>query len=225
MVHVMSEVDKYSELKLVAGKATPGPWWVDSHGMNMTSLPNLEVVFSHPANGDAVRNAETGNLSHWRNDWDASYIATANPKTILELISDFDAQRLRADTAEAELAKANDKIDKAWRSSHKLDDKAYIPGAFDAWKRPVPQFLPYDFSGAPGTNATQYCNGWNDCGGYWKAHATEVEARLGAAEQRIASHESTLRHFATCADVRQVGTSAMDYVATLNPKPEAGSHE
>lgn len=99
---------------------------------------------------------------------------------------ELEAQRLRADTAEAELAKANDKIDKAWRRSHGLDDKAYIPGAFDAWKRPVPQFLPYDFSGNPGTNATQYCNGWNDCGGYWKAHANEVEAKLAASEQRIA---------------------------------------
>lgn len=141
------------------------------------------------------------------------------------LLSDFDAQRLRADTAEAELAKANDKIDKAWRRSHELDNKAYIPGAFDAWKRPVPQFLPYDFSGNPGTNATQYCNGWNDCGGYWKAHATEVEAKLATAEQRITSMTSVLRLFADCADVRQVGTSAMAYVGALNPNPEAESHD
>lgn len=107
----MSEVNKYSQLKFVAEKATPGPWWVDSHGMNMTSLPNLEVVFSHPANGAPVRNEETGNLSHWRNDWDASYIATANPKTILELIADFDAQRLRADTAEAELVSTEKEVE------------------------------------------------------------------------------------------------------------------
>lgn len=53
----------------------------------------------------------------------------------------------------------------------------------------------------------------------------EAMSKLAAAEQRIASHESTLRHFANCADVRQVGTSAMAYVAALNPSPEAESHE
>ncbi|MFW9088241.1 ead/Ea22-like family protein, partial [Pseudomonas sp. P2758] len=78
----------YSELKRLAEKATPGPWWVDSHGMTMMSMEKLEVVFNHPAQGAAVRNEETGNLSHWRNDWDASYIATANPKTILALIAE-----------------------------------------------------------------------------------------------------------------------------------------
>ena len=62
-------------------------------------------------------------------------------------------------------------VDKAWNRSHQLEHGAYIPGALDAWKRPVLQNLPYDFSGNPGTPATQYCNGWNDAGGYWKAHA------------------------------------------------------
>lgn len=79
---------------------------------------------------------------------------------------------------------AQDKIDKAWNRSHVLDCGGYIPGALDAWKRPVLQWLPYDFSGNPGASATQYCNGWNDSGGYWKAHAddlsTEVERLRGA---------------------------------------------
>lgn len=83
----------YSELKMLAEKASPGPWWIDSHGMTMMSMPNLEVVFSHPAKSIAVRNEETGNLSHWRNDWDASYIATANPKTILALLAEIEALR------------------------------------------------------------------------------------------------------------------------------------
>ena len=81
----------YSELKKLAEKASPGPWWIDSHGMTMMSMPEMEVVFSHPAQSVAVRNEETGNLSHWRNDWDASYIATANPKTVLALIADCDS--------------------------------------------------------------------------------------------------------------------------------------
>lgn len=78
------------------------------------------------------------------------------------LATDFDAQRLRADTAEAEL-KRLDSLD-----------------------------------------------------------TMQLIAEL---TKRIASHESTLRHFANCADVRQVGTIAMDYVAALNPKPEVESHE
>jgi len=56
-------------------------------------------------------------------------------------------------------------------------------------------------------------------------NVSEAERMLAAAEQRIADHESMLRHFASCADLFQVGTMAMNYVAALNPKPEAGSHE
>lgn len=84
----------YSELKYLAEKASPGPWWIDSHGMTMMSMPKLEVVFNHPAQSIAVRNEETGNLSHWRNDWDASYIAAANPKTVLALISEVESLKL-----------------------------------------------------------------------------------------------------------------------------------
>jgi hypothetical protein len=54
----------YSELKMLAEKATPGPWWIDSHGMTLMSMQNLEVVFNHPAQSIAVRHEETGNLSH-----------------------------------------------------------------------------------------------------------------------------------------------------------------
>ncbi|MDO9345084.1 MAG: hypothetical protein Q7T99_16530 [Pseudomonas sp.] len=81
-------MSKYAELEMLANKATPGPWWIDSHGMTMMSLPGLQVVFNHPQQSVAVRNEETGNLSHWRNDWDASFIATANPKTVMELIEE-----------------------------------------------------------------------------------------------------------------------------------------
>ena len=84
-----------------------------------------------------------------------------------------------------ELGKANDKIDKAWNQSHALDHQGFIPGALDAWKRPVKQHLPYDFSGNPGINARQYCNGWNDSGGYWSAHAKDLQQRLTVAEQKL----------------------------------------
>lgn len=163
---------------------------------------------------------------------------------IIDMVSrsDFDAQRLRADTAEGELAKANEKIDRAWNRSCALDHKACIPGALDAWKRPVPQHLPYDFSGNPGASATQYCNGWNDAGGYWSGHATEVEAKLAAAEQRIAQLKGALENLLDayskpddriCCSGHQCGCMGAtnhqqaEYYAkeALNPKPEAGSHE
>jgi len=55
--------------------------------------------------------------------------------------------------------------------------------------------------------------------------ADALQQRLTAAEQRNARHESTLRHFASCADVRQVGISAMDYVAALTKPTESGASE
>ena len=92
-----------------------------------------------------------------------------------------------------DLTKATDKIDQAWNRKSCVDHKGFIPGALDAWKRPVPQDLPYDFSGNPGASATQYCNGWNDSGSYWSAHANELQQRLAAAEQRNAEWRELLR--------------------------------
>lgn len=83
----------YAELKMLARKATPGPWWIDSHGMTLMSMAELKVVFNHPQHGQAVRNEETGNLSHWNNDWDASFIASSGPDVVLELIAEIECLR------------------------------------------------------------------------------------------------------------------------------------
>lgn len=80
----------YSELKMLAEKATPGPWHIDSHGMTMTSMESFKTVFNHPTDRPSVRHEETGNLSNWRNDWDASYIASANPAAVLALIAEVE---------------------------------------------------------------------------------------------------------------------------------------
>lgn len=100
--------------------------------------------------------------------YNTNLFADANPGEV---------ERLRAD-----LAAANDKIDKAWNRKSNLDYQGYIPGALDAWKRPVKQHLPYDFSGNPGASATQYCNGWNDAGTYWKNHADDLSAKQAELE-------------------------------------------
>ncbi|MDE9574442.1 hypothetical protein L2106_13595 [Citrobacter portucalensis] len=58
---------------------------------------------------------------------------------------------------------------------------AFIPNSLDAWGRPVPQYLSYDFSGNTGASATQYCNGWNDAGGYWLNHVKYLQECIRAA--------------------------------------------
>ncbi|HFZ0536975.1 TPA: hypothetical protein ACIJO6_002313 [Klebsiella aerogenes] len=77
------------------------------------------------------------------------------------------------------LEKAQSKLAKIKSNSCHVDtsDGAFIPNSLDAWGRPVPQHLPYDFSGNPGASATQYCNGWNDAGGYWLNYVRELESR------------------------------------------------
>lgn len=84
--------EQLAELEYLCGKATQGKWWIDSHGVTMMAMDSLEVVFTTPCDPKtAVRHPETGNLSNWRNDWDASYIATACPSKVQGLIA-----RLRA---------------------------------------------------------------------------------------------------------------------------------
>lgn len=87
MTHPTTPID-LDALERLALAATPGPWWIDSHGKQMVShRPEFASVFiTDDSMGPAVRHPETGNISHWRNDHDASYIAAANPQTILELI-------------------------------------------------------------------------------------------------------------------------------------------
>lgn len=89
--------EQLAELEELCGKATQGKWWIDSHGVTMMAMDSLEVVFTAPCDPKtAVRHPETGNLSNWRNDWDASYIATACPSKVQGLIG-----RLRAAEADA----------------------------------------------------------------------------------------------------------------------------
>ena len=118
----------------------------------------------------------------------------------------------------ADLAKANEKIDQAWNRSSELDYQGFIPGALDAWKRPVKQHLPYDFSGNPGTSATQYCNGWNDSGSYWSAHAKDLQKRLNVAEQLLRDAKFLIEH----SSYRICGASALIFGIdeALNPAAE-----
>lgn len=100
-------VGKWSELKKLAEKATPGPWWVDSHGHRVSTEDGMQTVFiAADKMGPATRHPETGNLSHWPNDWDASYIVNASPDKILELIAALSAVTAERDAALASLERA-----------------------------------------------------------------------------------------------------------------------
>lgn len=79
----------YARLLELTEKATQGEWWIDSHGHRVTSLDSLETIFvADDRMGPATRHPETGNLSHWPNDWDATYIVAAQPKVVKALIEE-----------------------------------------------------------------------------------------------------------------------------------------
>ena len=177
MTEVQITAELLDELDSAANAATPGPWFdEDSHDSpdheRWVSAKDWSICSTH----SGIKGID----SQYPN---AVYIAAANPATILALV-----EHIRSLTEQ--LGAANEKIDKAWNQpySSTLDLEGYIPGALDAWKRPVKQHLPYDFSGKPGTDSTQYCNGWNDAGGYWKSHVISLTERLEKAEKDAARY-------------------------------------
>lgn len=87
---VMTITDELlAELDALSDKATPGPWWIDSHGHCMVSEAkgdHAPVFSAKDLVNPARRHPETGNLSHWPNDWDATFIARLNPLTTKALL-------------------------------------------------------------------------------------------------------------------------------------------
>ena len=145
------------------------------------------VAFVHKASGTYA----VGSLGHERGEdiikWPgfdgqdnaeskAKFIAAANPATVLALLDELEA-------AENELNTCKSILEKIKSTSCHVDTSpgAFIPNSLDAWGRPVPQYLSYDFSGNPGASATQYCNGWNDAGGYWLNHVKYLQECIRAA--------------------------------------------
>lgn len=87
----MTESDR-KQLRELCGKATQGDWWIDSHGHHLMSMDEIQTIFitDGKAMGPAVRHPETGNLSHWPNDWNASYIVAVQPKVVRGLLDEID---------------------------------------------------------------------------------------------------------------------------------------
>ena len=100
----------------------------------------------------------------------------ATPDAVLALLDELEA-------AENELNACKSILEKIKSTSCHVDTSpgAFIPNSLDAWGGPVPQYLSYDFSGNPGASATQYCNGWNDAGGYWLNHVKYLQECIRAA--------------------------------------------
>ena len=115
------------------------------------------------------------------------------------LASDYDSLLAERDQLKAENEQLRAKLEKIRDrpcSVHGATADSVIPNALDAWGRPVPQYLPYDFSGNPGASATQYCNGWNDAGGYWKNHCIGLEQKLAgfSSDQKNSDSQETISH-------------------------------
>ncbi|MFO3907181.1 ead/Ea22-like family protein [Enterobacter hormaechei] len=106
----MSNINKQA-LREAAEKATPGNWWIDSHGQAMVSFIDNDVleVFATDNKRTAVRHEDTGNLSRWRNDNDATFIATTDPATVLALLDELEDSEKRI----AELERGS-KVIKCW---------------------------------------------------------------------------------------------------------------
>lgn len=122
----------------------------------------------------------------------ASDIAKAGIEELQSQNSDLAVQLANAESKCREMAsevselnECKNLLEKIKSTSCHVDTSpgAFIPNSLDEWGRPVQQYLPYDFSGNPGASATQYCNGWNDAGGYWLNHVKYLQEciRKGAA--------------------------------------------
>jgi len=114
------------ELRTLAAKASPGPWWIDSHGHSMSDRNHKTVFQAVDLVKPAFRNPETGNLSHWPNDWDASFIAAANPETVLSLLDTIETLQAKCEQLrkDAELWESiHDEIHRRADKEHALADQ------------------------------------------------------------------------------------------------------
>lgn len=140
-----------------------------------------------------------------------------------------DHQTAKPDALQSELAalreeleKSKAKLEKIRNRSDALDTSrdAYIPNALDAWGRPVPQYMHYT---NPVNASIEYCNGWNDSGGYWSGHAVDLQQSLTSANQRIDVFEGLLRDILLR---RRFTEDMLERIpAALNPTLKDKDHE
>ena len=134
--------------------------------------------------------------------------------TVLALIE-------RIEAAERERDELEDKLNYIKSTYCHVDTakNAFIPGCLDAWGRPVPQYLPYDFSGNPGASATQYCNGWNDSGGYWLKHVGYLQQKLSDAEAELARRDAAAGEPVAWISERNLAALGKQFAVTVQHAP------
>lgn len=94
---------KIENLKALGKTVTQGDWWMDSHGEALVCHGEKEMtIILQPKHlrEKAHRDENTGGLSYWPNDSDASWIASAQPKVVLEIIEKL--EKSEADVIVAE---------------------------------------------------------------------------------------------------------------------------
>lgn len=153
-----------------------GDKWDSSLVSGEKGSPAYHAITSEKTNDVVVRAKDGSRESSWLCD----YLEAVSPANVKALIAALEQ-------AQSQLGISNEKLDKIKSNSCHVDTgkDAFIPNSLDAWGRPVPQYLPYDFSGNPGASATQYCNGWNDSGSYWLNHVMDLQGQLNAAKAEL----------------------------------------
>lgn len=95
---------KIENLKALGKTVTQGDWWMDSHGEALVCHGEKEMtIILQPKHlrEKAHRDENTGGLSYWPNDSDASWIASAQPKVVLEIIEMLEKLEDKVKVAEA----------------------------------------------------------------------------------------------------------------------------
>lgn len=147
------------QLRELAEKATPGTWWIDSHGHRMSANGGSETVFiASEKMGEAKRHPETGNLSHWPNDWDASYIAAANPERALALLDEIEALQTECEKLRKDAERYQSQLEAVLREiPHREGRRGNAPGHCHS----VPGVWDED-NGALAGKECAWCKVWNE---------------------------------------------------------------
>lgn len=86
-------VEKLIEnIERVNEHVTKGSWWMDSHGEALVCFTGngMEIIVEPKHQREkAHRDENTGGLSYWNNDSDASWIALANPENVMMLVNEI----------------------------------------------------------------------------------------------------------------------------------------
>ncbi|WP_241613012.1 hypothetical protein [Rosenbergiella epipactidis] len=89
--------------RLIMPHATPGNWWMDSHGEALVAFNGngIATIFRPIYERDRPhRHEATGRLSRWENDADASWIALMQPNNVKLLLDEI--ERLQSKVTELE---------------------------------------------------------------------------------------------------------------------------